>query len=43
MHKNVDEPQKKVEEEEKIKDFPSWIYKNLSKTKLAKELHIERK
>ena len=32
-----------VEEEEKIKDFPSWIYENLSRTKSAKELHIERK
>ena len=43
MPKKVDEPQKKVEEDEKSKDFPCWICENVFRTKSAKELHMKRK
>ena len=43
MHKKVDKPQKKVEEEEKSKDFSCWICENVSSTKSAKELPYEKK
>ena len=43
VHKKVDKSQKKVEEEEKSKDFYCWICKNVSSTKSAKELTYEKK
>ena len=43
MPKGVDEPQKRVETDEKIKDFPCWICENVSGTKSDKELHMKRK
>ena len=43
MPKKVDEPQKKVEEEEKSKDFPRGICENVSRNKSDKELHMKRK
>ena len=43
MHKKADEPQKKVEEKEKNKDFPCGVCENVSRTKSAKELIMKRK
>ena len=43
MPKKVEEPQKKVEEEEKSKDFSCGIYEIVSRVKFAKELHVKRK
>ena len=43
MHKKVDKPQKKVEEEEKGKDFYCWICENVFCNKSAKELTYEKK
>jgi len=43
VHKKVDKPQKKVEEEEKSKGFSCWICENVSSTKSAKELTYEKK
>ena len=43
VHKKVDKPQKKVEKEEKRKDFSFWICENVSSTKSAKELIYEKK
>ena len=43
VHKKVDNPQKKVEEEEKGKDFSCWICENVSSTKSVKELTHEKK
>ena len=43
MHKKVDEPHKKFEEQEKSKDFPCWVCENVFRTKCAKELHMKRK
>ena len=43
MPKKVDEPQKKVKESEKSKDFDCGICGNVSRTKPAKELHMKRK
>ena len=43
VHKQIDKPHKKVEEEEKGKPFSCWICENLSGTKSAKELIYEKK
>ena len=43
MPKKIDEPQEKVEEEVKNKDFLRGIYENVSRTKSAKELNMKRK
>ena len=43
MHEKVDKLKKKVEEEEKSKDFSCWICENVSSTKSAKELTYEKK
>ena len=43
MPKKVDDPQEKVEEEEKGKEFPCEICENVPRTKSAKELHMKRK